>query len=229
VAHILVIDLPGGNDADVLEAIIERGDEFTFLTSDLSLYRQQATIAPLLAKARHEIEVPSFDFNEILKALSAKMTLPLNAAICIVDIRMVMAAKIADHFGLAFLAPNVTMTLRDKFTVREKLAAAGIGNQHFRLARSEQEMLQAIDEIGYPVVIKPCDGYASQNIVMLHGPEDLDPLISPIPSLAEQSTDYGLGVKANQRWIVEKYLQGSFIGVDMMTHKGVHHFVGVNE
>ena len=48
-AHVLVLELAGGNDVDILDAIISRGDAFTFLTSDLASYRSQPAVAAMLA------------------------------------------------------------------------------------------------------------------------------------------------------------------------------------
>ena len=44
-AHLLIIELPGGNDTDILQAAHVRGDSFTFLTADLALYQQQAEVS----------------------------------------------------------------------------------------------------------------------------------------------------------------------------------------
>lgn len=228
-SHILVVELPGGNDTDVIEAILQRGDRFTFLTSDLGHYMRQDKVAQVLQKASDIIAIDDFGDDHIKVCVEEKGLNQIQAVICIVDIRIVAAAKIAQQIGVPFLEPETAALLRDKFSVREKLLAAGLGNKNFRLARNEQEMFDAVYAIGYPVVIKPCDGYASQNVVMIHGPEDLDPLISPIPALANQETDYGLGVSANRRWLVEKYLDGKFVGVDTLTHEGKHFVVGFNE
>ena len=228
-AHFLVLELPGGNDTDILEAILTRGDHFTFLTSDLAVYRRQDHVVKILDGADEIIEIPQFDHEIVTKEISRRGSQTYQGVICIVDIRIVDAAHLAKWIGVPFLEPEKAFLLRDKFSVREKILAAGVGGQGFKLACSEMEMRAAIEDLGFPVVIKPCDGYASQNIVLLHGPEDLEPWISPLSSLADLVTDYGLGVTSNQRWLVEKYLSGKFIGVDTMTHRGRHKLIGVNE
>ena len=59
-AHPLIIELPGGNDTDIVQAALDRGDEFTFLSAQLNHYRQQPEVNAMLALAREQIEVASF-------------------------------------------------------------------------------------------------------------------------------------------------------------------------
>jgi predicted ATP-grasp superfamily ATP-dependent carboligase len=42
-------------------------------------------------------------------------------------------------------------------------------------------------------------------------------------------TDYGFGVKANDRLLVERYISGQLIGCDTLTRNGKHLMLGVNE
>jgi len=70
-SHLLVIDLPGGNDTDVLQAALDRGDSFVFLTSDLNLYLSQPRIKAFLDQAHELIEVKGFEWDEVLKAVLA--------------------------------------------------------------------------------------------------------------------------------------------------------------
>ena len=229
-AHVLVLELAGGNDVDILDAIISRGDAFTFLTSDLASYRSQPSVAAVLAHAVECLEYPGFHDGEVEAALAERQSRrPFEALVCMVDIRIVAAARLARSLGLPFLNPETAVLLRDKFSVRQRLQARGVPQAGHRLATCEEEIMVAIEALGFPVLIKPCDGYASQNVVVIEGPEDLEPWISPVPSLAAQAVDYGLGVRSNQRFVIERYLQGSFIGCDTMSVGGRHHFLGINE
>jgi len=229
-AHVLVLELPGGNDFDVLEAIIARGDSFTFLTSDLACYLEQPGVAAVLAHAVECLECPDFAYAHVEATLGERHAArPFDALICIVDIRIVDAARLARKLGLFFLNPQTASLLRDKFSVRQRLEVSGNVQAGHRLATNENEIMAAIEALGFPVLIKPCDGYASQNIALIEGPEDLEPWISPVAEIAAQSMDYGLGVRSSQRFIVERYLTGIFIACDTMSIGGRHHLLGVNE
>ncbi len=228
-AHLLIIDLPGGNDSDILQAAKNRGDEVTFLTSDLELYLNQAAIKPFMDAAYKLIEVKDFAFESVLaQVLAVHQLYPIEAVLCLIEIRLLEASKLATVLGTHYLNLSSAVLLRDKYSVRLRLAEKGIVQPEFELATTTQEIKSAVHKLGLPLLIKPSDGYGSQNVVVLQTQLDLDPLISPVEILLPSRADYGLGVKANDRLLVERYLKGSFIGVDTLTVDGVHKFLGIN-
>lgn len=228
-SHLLIIDLPGGNDCDILQAAVDRGDSFVFLTSDLELYLSQPKVKILLDQAHELIEVKSFAFDEVLKAvLSTHREMPIQAVLCLIEIRLLEASKIASALRLGYLNLESAVLLRDKYSVRARLAQHGIAQPPFELATTTQEIKDAVARLGLPILIKPADGYGSQNVVVLQTELDLDPLVSPIEIMLPSKADYGLGVMANDRLLVERYMQGSFIGVDTFSLRGKHRFLGIN-
>jgi biotin carboxylase len=83
--------------------------------------------------------------------------------------------------------------------------------------------------MGFPVLVKPSDGYGSQNIAIFLDENDLNPLLDPLDDYLPCLTDYGFGVRANDRLLVERYILGQLIGCDTFTQKGVHMMLGINE
>jgi len=229
-AHLLIIELPGGNDVDIIQAAIDRGDEFTFLTSQLDHYRRQPEVYPALVLARQQIEVSSFDYAEVERIiLAVHAHRRIDAVLCLIDIRMVEAAQLAHRLKVRHVSPANAALLRDKFSVRRRLAVQGLAQPDFELAESNDELKQSVERLGLPVLIKPADGYGSQNIVVLRHPEDLDPLLSPLDDMLPCHADYGLGVRSNDRLLVERYMTGTVIGCDTLTVNGQHILLGVNE
>ena len=229
-AHLLIIELPGGNDVDIIQATLDRGDEFTFLTTQLEHYRKQPEVYPLLARARQTIEVLTFDSAEAERlVLDVHSQRPIDAVLCLIDIRLIEAARLAERLGVRHISPVNAALLRDKFNVRQRLAEQGLIQPEFKLAQSNEELKLAVERLGLPVLIKPADGYGSQNIVVLRFPEDLDPLLTPLDDMLPSRTDYGLGVKANDRLLVERFMAGTVIGCDTLTVNGQHRLLGVNE
>jgi biotin carboxylase len=229
-AHLLIIELPGGNDTDIIQATIDRGDSFTLLTADLALYQQQPAVNALLQHAHACINVPSFDMQTVeSQVLAAHKLKPFDAVLCLLDIRLIEAATLAQTLGLKYLNLKSAQLLRDKFSVRQRLQERGIAQPLFALATSNDELKQAVDHIGLPVLIKPSDGYGSQNIVVIEHEDDLAPWMSPLDDMLPSRADYGLGVKANDRLLVEQYMRGVVIGCDTLTQNGQHTLVGVNE
>jgi biotin carboxylase len=230
VAHLLVLELPGGNDSDVLQAAVERGDAFTFLTAQLDHYTSQPQLKTILSLAKFRVEVSPFVYDEVEKSiftLHAKH--PFDAVLCLLDTRMIDASRLAHALHLPFLNRPTTELLRDKFSVRQRLKDRGLPQPGFALARSNDELKLAVEHLGLPVLIKPTDGYGSQNIVVLRFPEDLDPYLTPLDDMLPSGMDYGLGVKANDQLLVERYLAGTIVGCDTFSFNGRHQLLGVNE
>ena len=229
-AHLLIIELPGGNDTYILEAAIERGDEFTFLSAQLSHYRAQEAVQAWLDRAVQCVEIPSFDCADVEQQMRALHQIkPFDALLCLQDIRLVEAAKLAHALKLKYLNPESAQLLRDKYKVRCRLQACCIEQPEFALATTNHELQSAVAQLGLPVLIKPADGYGSQNVVVLRFDDDLDPWMSPLQDMLPSRADYGLGVKANDRLLVERYMHGDIIGCDTFTHEGQHTLLGVNE
>ena len=229
-AHLLIIELPGGNDTDIVQAAIARGDDFSFLSAQLDHYRRQPQVQFLLDQAYAQIEVPDFDYDRVQSAvleLHARFT--LDAVLCLLDIRLIEAARLAQRLKVRHISPATATLLRDKFQVRQRLAEHGLTQPEFALAQSNDELKQTVARLGLPVLIKPADGYGSQNIVVLRHDEDMDPWLTPLEDMLPSRTDYGLGVKANDRLLVERYMEGTVIGCDTLSVNGEHHLLGVNE
>ncbi len=228
-SHLLVIDLPGGNDTDILQAALNRGDTYVFVTSDIELYVSQACVRPYLEQALELIEIKDFDYRALeLAVLESHQRVPIDALLCLIEIRLLEASRLAKALGVGYVNLESAILLRDKYLVREQLANKGIVQPEFALATTTQEIKDAVARLGLPVLIKPADGYGSQNVVVLQTPEDLDPLVTPVEIMLPSQAHYGLGVMANDRLLVERYMTGSFIGVDTLTLRGQHRFLGVN-
>jgi len=229
-SHLLIIDLPGGNDTDLLSCAIQRGDRFTFLTSDMSIYRRDPRVWSWVEKAHHLVESPSFEAAVLepqLKTLHQRDA--FDALLCLIDIRLVEAARLAQALGLPFLNPSSAALLRDKFSVRSQLQSKGLEQAPFALATSNPELQEAVKRIGLPVIIKPSDGYGSQNIFLLENEWDLEEYISPLQDMLPLMSDYGLGVVSNDRMLVERFVRGPVLGCDVFTLNGEHQLLGVHE
>lgn len=229
-SHLLIIELPGGNDTDLLQAAIDRGDEFTFLTACPDHYLGQPAVAEKLAMARECIAVRGFEYEDVSRRIRSLHTRhPIDAILCLIDTRLPEAARLAQELRLRHLNPASAALLRDKGHVRERLARRAIPTPEFEVVASAEALHRAVERMGLPVLIKPVDGYGSQNIVVLRYPEDVAPPLCPLDSLLPQRTDYGLGVYAQERLLVERYMEGQVIGCDTFSLDGRHTLLGIHD
>jgi len=229
-ANLLIIELPGGNDTDILEAALRKQHSFVFLTQDLSVYKRNSNVFAWVEKASEIIELTSFGYDSIEEAvLHSNEKKKIDALLCLIDIRLIEASKLAKRLGVRHLNVESSILLRDKFSVRERLKQRGIEQPEFALACTNDEILKAIQKVGFPLLMKPSDGYGSQNILTLKNEEDLDLVKESLLTLLPITADYGLGVRSNDRLLVERFMSGSFIGCDTFTLNGKHQLLGINE
>lgn len=230
-SHILLLEVPGGTDFKILEEAVRLGHQVTFFTSDLDFYLMQRNgSAAALEQAASIVAVSPFSYEAFEeKVLAIHARTPFDAVLCLIEIRLIEASRIAERLGLPFLNVQTARLLRDKYSVRAHLAERGIRQPRFALATSNDEIQAAIEQLGFPVLVKPSDGYGSQNIVTFTSEDDLNPLIDPLSDYLPSHSDYGLGVQANDRLVVEQFIQGTVIGCDTITVNGTHHFLGINE
>jgi len=229
-AHLLIVELPGGNDDDLLQAALARGDSFVFLSWQLSHYRDRPSLASSLFQAAAMIDAEGLDFSELQQqVLRFHAEQPFDALLCLIDIRQIEVAQLGAALGLPFMKPQTARLLRDKFETRRHLQAVGLPQPEFRCAGSSADLHQAVESLGLPVLIKPTDGYGSQNIVVLREAIDLEPWLSPLDTMLPSDHDYGLGVRACDRLLVERFMQGQVIGCDVLTQGGRHRLLGIHE
>src|SRR5579875_745166 len=94
---------------------------------------------------------------------------------------------------------------RDKVTMKELLAAAGLRVPRFRLVTSPGEIREFAAEVGFPVVLKPRAGWDSQGIFVVKSPVTLDSLIE-----TEQLDQYEC----------EEFIQGQMYHIDGVAQNG---------
>ena len=229
-AHLLLIEAPGGNDFDVFEAALLQGHEISFFTADIGYYQNNGLYERYLALAKRIVEIKPFEYQQLeQQALEIHQQDAFDALLCLIDIRIVDAAKLAQCLKLRFVNPETAIIMRDKYTVRNLLASKGISQPEFALATDNLQLRTAVEQLGFPVLVKPSDGYGSQNIALFLDENDLNPLLDPLDHYLPCKTDYGFGVNANDRLLVERYIEGQLIGCDTFTQDGQHQMLGINE
>jgi biotin carboxylase len=227
-AHLLLLEVPGGNDFTVLEDAVASGHQVTFFTGDLSQYEAQGERAHAsLSLARQVVEIRPFNYPALEHAaLSVHVSLPFDALLCILDIRIVDASDLAATLGLRFLNPATTRKARDKVAVRQALAGAGVRQPRFAGAASVDELRCAAAKVGFPALVKPSDGYGSQNVFLVRNDDELSDAIA---KLSLRTTDYGLGIRATDHYSVEQYIRGAMIGCDVFSNASERVFLGIND
>ncbi|MBM3301699.1 MAG: RimK family alpha-L-glutamate ligase, partial [Deltaproteobacteria bacterium] len=111
-------------------------------------------------RIRSGVEVTTIDDREIVFNLH-KNNYPLDVVIerCINHSRAIHAIKIFEDFGIPTINTyQVAETCGSKFLTTQAIIKAGIRTPRCYLAFTPESALAAMDELGYPCVIKPNTG-----------------------------------------------------------------------
>lgn len=74
----------------------------------------------------------------------------------------VQVAEVRDHFGIPGMSAETIKNFRDKARMKDRFRAAGIPCARHTLVQSDTDAWNFVRTVGYPVVLKPKEGSASQ-------------------------------------------------------------------
>ena len=86
---------------------------------------------------------------------------------------VIAVAAVAEALGLPGVGVETARTSRNKLLMRQAHERAGIPRPQFRLVPDLPAALETAEEFGYPVILKPTLGAASNFVFRLDGPDDL--------------------------------------------------------
>ncbi|WP_165983936.1 ATP-grasp domain-containing protein [Streptomyces sp. YIM 98790] len=133
----------------------------------------------------------------------------------------VNAARAAHDLGLPGPDPQAVHACRDKARTRAALEAHGVPSARWTAVAGLEQALRAADRIGYPVVLKPAAAGGSLGVIRADGPSQVREAFSFTARAASQQGPEGTGV------LVESYLDGPEVSVEVATADGRHHPVAL--
>ena len=85
-----------------------------------------------------------------------------------------VVAAVAEALGLPGIGTQTAHRMTHKVAMRRVLAAAGVPQPHFAALRLRSEIPAAVEEVGFPAVLKPADSGGQRGLFLLESPDDLD-------------------------------------------------------
>jgi biotin carboxylase len=225
-AHFLVVEVPGGGYG-LIEQILSDGHTFSFVTQNLDTYLRMRNFRELpLSRAFDIAVINPYNYEIFLeKILKIHGECPIDAILCSIDFRILDVSKIAAHLGVKFLNIHTSEIVANKFKVRTILKDKGILQPDFHLAHDRTSLIEAIEKIGYPIVVKPVDGFASIRTNYIKSHEDLDVVQEDF----DRPIELALGQKSSGLRIVEKWINGPIFSCEVISHKSNHHILGLTD
>ncbi|WP_181793151.1 acetyl-CoA carboxylase biotin carboxylase subunit family protein [Streptomyces sp. WELS2] len=124
---------------------------------------------------------------------------PFDHVIAFSEMLLDLAAVLRERYGIPGSGVEETARFRDKTVMKERVSRAGLRVPRWASCRTEEQILAAAEEFGYPVIVKPVRGASSQGVREIASPEELRAL------WAERSLD---------DLEIEEFVQGEILHVD---------------
>lgn len=134
------------------------------------------------------------------------------------DMPMRSVSMATKELGLPGISMDTAIKSTDKGEMIKAFEAAGVEHPWYYIALNEDEFKEVLDKVSYPCIMKPTDSSGSRGVVLVHSKEEL-----------EREYTY---TKDNSRQggvIVEEYMVGSEVSVEVMAVGGVPHVLQVTD
>jgi biotin carboxylase len=138
---------------------------------------------------------------------------PLDAIVAVDDQGSLAAAHAAAHLGLIHNAPHAVATTRNKGEMRRQFASASVPQPRFQIVGEASppavgDVLQAANEIGYPVVIKPVGLSGSRGVIRADDDESASAAFNRIGLILDTLADQP------RTLVVESFIGGPEVAIE---------------
>ncbi|GAF06934.1 hypothetical protein JCM16418_918 [Paenibacillus pini JCM 16418] len=150
-------------------------------------------------------------------------------------------AKAAEALGLRSAGAEAARNARNKHTMREKFREAGVPSPDFRAIYSEHDMISAVQELGYPLVLKPTYLACSIGVTLLDGTRNPVEVFREVQQDIRENTGDSLLFNEECLFLVEEYMEGcnadwydnplysDYVSVEGMMVNGVYRPVAITD
>ncbi|KAF4669667.1 Carnosine synthase 1 [Perkinsus chesapeaki] len=189
------------------------------------------------------IDIMSPDQDEVCEeTVAALKQLDRIDGICtFYELCLQTMSKIGEALGLRCASEKSIMTARDKYAARQALKRAGLPSVENYLIKSEEDLDAAAKAVGFPAVLKPLCGSASQGVKKVSSMDDLrktyketyDLIANMVVVDGEFSEDVGDlsgGPKVQfGGFMLEEYLDGAEVDIDTVMCNGKCVYAAVHD
>jgi biotin carboxylase len=102
---------------------------------------------------------------------------------------VILAAKMRERWGIPGMSVDTVTGFRDKQLMKERVRAAGLRVPRSARVRTVKETLEAAEQIGYPLVVKPISGAGSADTYRCGSRAELDAALAKMHGVVEASCE----------------------------------------
>jgi biotin carboxylase len=151
---------------------------------------------------------------------------PLAAVVGVDDVTAAAAAAIAQRLGLRASAPAAVAAARDKFQMRQCLAAAGVPVPRFRRIALDDNPVRAARGVEFPCVLKPLTLSASRGVIRANTTEHFVVAFKRIVALLRRD-DVTVSGDGARYLLAEAYVPGLEVALEGLLIRGTLHVLAL--
>jgi biotin carboxylase len=160
--------------------------------------------------------VSTIDQEGILQV--AKKIKPAGIMTLATDMPMRSIAYVAEKLNLPSITMSTAVKATDKLEMIKAFKENRVASPWYSVIDSSEELHNIVDKITFPCIMKPVDNSGSRGVVLINNSEEL-------------KTNYGYSLQnsRNGQVIVEEYLKGKEVSVEVIAYKGKVNMLAVTD
>jgi len=180
----------------------------------------------------HWILADNYQHHECVAAVRAWLSenpkVPIDGAITFWEDDIPLLARLCHDFKWKGNTLEAAINTRDKFKMQEVFRVCGLPHIKARLLKSKADVEAAIEEIGFPAVIKPVYGSDSQYVVYV---ADKNEALDAYQYVLKNCTpEYDPIYKYNKKlFVYQEFIEGHEFSLECFCQHGVPHIIGIHE
>ena len=129
-------------------------------------------------------------------------------ATCCLDTGIKALGYVCDEMNLTGLSAQAAERCNDKYTMKQAFARAGVSSARYMDVHDEKDLIDAIEALGYPAVLKALDLQGSNGVYICRDEEQLRKAFENVSQLSRMS-----------HFILEEYICGNELGAQAFVYK----------
>ncbi|MCQ2217097.1 MAG: ATP-grasp domain-containing protein [Paludibacteraceae bacterium] len=134
------------------------------------------------------------------------------------DMPMRSIAAATTQLGLPGISVETALKSTDKWEMIKAFVAHGVEAPRYVFLADEKDLQTHRSEISYPCIMKPTDNAGSRGVILVNNPSELD-----------DAYCYSRSQSRSGRVIVEEYMRGKEVSVEVIVYQGVPHVLAVTD
>lgn len=130
------------------------------------------------------------------------------------DVGVLTAAILCEHRGLPGLSVDTAIKVKDKGAMIEAFRQHGVAHPEYQIVESTEDAVS----LDFPLITKPVDNSGSRGINVARNPEEL-----------AAALENSLSCSLSHRAIVEEYMEGPEVSVEVLIQDGEPHVLQVTD